>query len=126
MGENMYCGIGKIPKGKVRGTPEYCVQTNQIRYYGLEEIDEKLLKQAKRKRLKRNPLVQKPTKNHPDQKLKNIKVKKENIIIYYLLKINYDNLISIPILLGSWLLFDKIFLSCNNNSKYSGSLPFFM
>ncbi|XWV24718.1 hypothetical protein QJ856_gp1065 [Tupanvirus deep ocean] len=49
MGENMYCGIGPIPKGKVRGTPEYCVQTNQIRYYGLEPIDEDLLKQAKGK-----------------------------------------------------------------------------
>jgi len=43
----MYCGIGRIPKGKIRGTPEYCVQTNQIRYYGLKKIDESLLKKAK-------------------------------------------------------------------------------
>lgn len=43
----MYCGIGKIPKGRIRGTAEYCIQTNQVRYYGLEAIDEDLLKQAK-------------------------------------------------------------------------------
>jgi len=43
----MYCGIGKIPRGKTRGTPEYCVQSNQIRYYGLEKIDKNLLKRAK-------------------------------------------------------------------------------
>lgn len=49
MGENMYCGIGKIPTNKVRGTPEYCVQTNQVRYYGLELIDEDLIKKSKGK-----------------------------------------------------------------------------
>jgi len=49
MGENMYCGIGPIPRGKIRGTPEYCIQTNQVRYYGLELIDKKLLKSAKGK-----------------------------------------------------------------------------
>lgn len=40
---NMYCGAGSVPKGKERGTAEYCVQTNQIRYYGIEAIDETLL-----------------------------------------------------------------------------------
>lgn len=39
----MYCGAGAVPKGKERGTAEYCIQTNQIRYYGIEAIDEKLL-----------------------------------------------------------------------------------
>ena len=43
----MYCGAGPVPKGKIRGTPEYCVQTNQIRYYGLVAIDKDLLKTAK-------------------------------------------------------------------------------
>ena len=47
MSKNMYCGIGPVPKGKVRATPEYCVQTNQVRYYGLELIDKDLLKTAK-------------------------------------------------------------------------------
>ena len=45
----MYCGIGPIPKDKTRGTPEYCVRTNQVRYYGLMQIDKKLLNQAKGK-----------------------------------------------------------------------------
>ncbi|AYV85458.1 MAG: hypothetical protein Satyrvirus17_18 [Satyrvirus sp.] len=45
----MYCGIGNIPHGRVRGTPEYCIQTNQVRYYGIEAIDKKLLKSVKGK-----------------------------------------------------------------------------
>ena len=52
MGENsdkMYCGAGPVPKGKVRGTPEYCVQTNQVRYYGIIAINPNLLKTAKGK-----------------------------------------------------------------------------
>lgn len=44
---NMYCGIGPVPKGKIRGTPEYCIQTNQVRYYGLKKIDKNLLKTSK-------------------------------------------------------------------------------
>ena len=48
MGENnMYYGIKQIPKGKIRGTPEYCAQTNQIRWWGIEKIDERLLKEEK-------------------------------------------------------------------------------
>ncbi|AVL94971.1 hypothetical protein ma585 [Moumouvirus australiensis] len=39
----MYCGIGKIPKNKIRGTPEYCLEANQVRYYGLKKIDPDLL-----------------------------------------------------------------------------------
>ena len=49
MAESMYCGIGKIPKGKIRGTPEHCIQANQIRYYGIEAIDPDLLNSAKGK-----------------------------------------------------------------------------
>lgn len=47
MADNMYCGIGPVPRGKVRGTPEYCIQTNQVRYYGLKKIDKSLLKNLK-------------------------------------------------------------------------------
>lgn len=42
--DKMYCGIGPIPKGMIRGTPEYCLRTNQVRYYGIEAIDKNLLK----------------------------------------------------------------------------------
>ncbi|AKI79324.1 hypothetical protein [Acanthamoeba castellanii mimivirus] len=55
----MYCGIGKIPKGKERGTPEYCVQSNQVRYYGLKKIDRSLLETAK---VKKTSLVKEQTK----------------------------------------------------------------
>ncbi|ACF16996.1 V12 [Sputnik virophage] len=48
---NMYCGIGKVPKGKERGTPEHCFQSNQIRYYGIKKIDKSLLEKPKKKRL---------------------------------------------------------------------------
>ena len=34
----MYCGIGPIPNGKVRGTLEHCYKKNQVRYYGLSKV----------------------------------------------------------------------------------------
>lgn len=42
---NYYCGMGPVPKGKVRAPPEYCLQNNQVRYYGIVAIDPELLKQ---------------------------------------------------------------------------------
>jgi len=42
-----YCGIKPVPKGYQRGSTEYCIQTNQVRYYGLEKIDPKLIDQFK-------------------------------------------------------------------------------
>jgi hypothetical protein len=41
--KQMYCGIGDVPKNKVRGTPEYCVRNNQVRYYGVEALSEDML-----------------------------------------------------------------------------------
>lgn len=46
----MYCGISKVPKGKRRGTAEECIKANQIRYYGLNELDPDLLKPKKKKK----------------------------------------------------------------------------
>lgn len=40
-----YCGSGAVPKGKSRGSAEYCLRKNQVRYYGVEKIDGKLLKE---------------------------------------------------------------------------------
>ena len=42
--EGMYCGIKKVPSGKARGTPRYCAETKQVRYYGVEPIDPEILK----------------------------------------------------------------------------------
>lgn len=38
-----YCSIGKIPKGKVRGSMTDCVKARQVRYYGLKKIDPTLI-----------------------------------------------------------------------------------
>jgi hypothetical protein len=62
---NKYCGILKVPKGKVRGTPKQCLALNQIRYYGLEPIDEILLQRKRR-----------PTKAGPDLTKEQLKLKK--------------------------------------------------
>ncbi|MEM0354000.1 MAG: hypothetical protein QXW79_00325 [Thermoplasmata archaeon] len=48
---SMYCGIRKIPKGRERGTPEHCLKTKQVRYYGLVKIDKNLLEKVKGKPL---------------------------------------------------------------------------
>lgn len=56
MDDNMFCGVGPVPKGKIRGTAEYCASKHQIRYYGLVKIDPKLLEKIEKK--KRNLLTE--------------------------------------------------------------------
>jgi len=41
--ENKFCGVGKVPKGKTRGSMIDCVKKSQIRYYGLKKIDPTLI-----------------------------------------------------------------------------------
>lgn len=41
--KNIYCGIGKVPTDKIRGTAKECIVTNQVRYYGIKKIDIKLI-----------------------------------------------------------------------------------
>ena len=38
-----YCGINEVPKGKHRGNEIECIKQNQIRNYGLNKVDKKLL-----------------------------------------------------------------------------------
>ena len=45
----MFCGLGTVPKGKVRAPPEYCLQKKQVRYYGKVAIDSELLEQYSKK-----------------------------------------------------------------------------
>lgn len=48
-----YCGIGKVPKNKKRGSMKECAEQGQIRYYGLKKIDKRLAENAaKLKKLK--------------------------------------------------------------------------
>jgi len=43
-----YCGIGKVPKKKKRGSMKECAEKGQIRYYGIKKIDKKLAENAVR------------------------------------------------------------------------------
>lgn len=43
---DMYCGAGPVPKGKIRGTPEYCVENKQVRYYGIVALPPHLAEKA--------------------------------------------------------------------------------
>lgn len=45
-----YCGIGKVPKGKKRGTAEKCAKLKQIRYYGIQSIDPSILNKNNEKK----------------------------------------------------------------------------
>ena len=42
-----YCDTKEIPKGKRLGNPQECIENNQIRYYGLEQITPKFIKNTK-------------------------------------------------------------------------------
>lgn len=43
-----YCGWREpVPKGKIRAPVEYCIQNNQIKYYGIVAIDPELLEKYK-------------------------------------------------------------------------------
>ena len=35
-----YCGIHKVPKGRERGTSEYCIKSGQARYYGINSVED--------------------------------------------------------------------------------------
>jgi predicted nucleic acid-binding Zn-ribbon protein len=46
---NVFCGIGKLPKGKKLGSMKECVEHGQVRYYGLKKIDERLIESISKK-----------------------------------------------------------------------------
>jgi len=47
-GHNYYCGAGELPRGKIRAPVDYCIERNQVRYYGLIAIDPALIERTKR------------------------------------------------------------------------------
>ena len=62
----VYCGSGKTPKNKVLGDEDECINSGQIRKYGLIKIDEDKLKDMKedneiKKQLKKIDKLQKET-----------------------------------------------------------------
>jgi len=44
----IYCGIGKVPKGKQLGTMAECLESHQVGLFGLYKIDPKLLEKSKK------------------------------------------------------------------------------
>ena len=47
----IHCGASMVKKGKRLGTMEECVKKNQIRLYGINKIDTKLLEKKKKEKL---------------------------------------------------------------------------
>jgi hypothetical protein len=44
-----YCGIKTVPKNKRRGTMDECYSRGEIRYFGLNKIDSKVIENKKKK-----------------------------------------------------------------------------
>ena len=62
MSEPIFCGIGKCPKGKKVGTMKECAEANQVRLYGINKIDSRVLeasKTTKKTKLSRLQLLKK-------------------------------------------------------------------
>ena len=69
--KKIYCGAGKVPKDAKRGGPDQCMNKGQIRYYGIEKIDIKLL-EANEKYKKKLTSIKTKMKNI-ENKIKKIK-----------------------------------------------------
>lgn len=77
--EATFCGIGKIPKGKARATPEFCASKKQVRYYGIEAVDPEVLNEVKKPNLIKEQL--KYRKLLDDAKIMGNKFKTMSIIL---------------------------------------------
>ncbi len=64
-----YCGIKKIPKNRRRGTMNECLQKSQVRYYGIQKVDSKLVNK-----------ISKPKSNVQKSKLRGEIIKLDVII----------------------------------------------
>ena len=68
---NPYCGVGKIPTGRKRGTMKECLSKGQIRYYGIEEMNKRIYdiyRDEKKKEMKYKKLKKKLENNKPTKK----------------------------------------------------------
>jgi len=58
-----FCGVGKMPKNSELGSPEYCLETNQVRRYGKVKVSKELINaDTEKKKLKRKSLSAEITK----------------------------------------------------------------
>ncbi len=80
-----YCGVKTIPKNRRRGTMDECYTNGEIRYYGLNKIDSKVIENKKKKdilaslELNHTMLTLKARKNLIQ--IKSLRRKIENMII---------------------------------------------
>ena len=54
----IYCGIGNVPKKSKRGTMKECVDSGQIRYYGIKKVDPRLVEHMLHAKSKQTTLRQ--------------------------------------------------------------------
>ena len=54
MSKDIYCGIGKIPKGSKLGNMKQCAEKGQIRYYGIKKVDPQIARLSKKSSKKSN------------------------------------------------------------------------
>jgi len=47
--KELYYGPGDVPKGKKRANIKEALEANQIRYYGVKKVDERIIKKAQKK-----------------------------------------------------------------------------
>ena len=46
MTDQIFCGVGDVPKKKKRGSMKECAEKGQVRYYGLKKVDSKLIERV--------------------------------------------------------------------------------
>ena len=71
-----YCGTKKVPKGKYQGSAVDCKKQNQIRYWGINQVNKKLLKSFEKDEKKRQEFKRK--ERNLKQKIKQIEKKKQH------------------------------------------------
>jgi hypothetical protein len=55
--DDIYCGLGEVPKKKRLGSAKECLKKNQVRYYGIKKVSQKLIdKQSKKKSKKKSDM----------------------------------------------------------------------
>lgn len=79
-----FCGIGNIPKGKKIGTAKQCLSSKQVRYWGVESVPARLIKQrkqAKKLSLTQERLILKKLEDQAKKLVRDVKNVKGEIAI---------------------------------------------
>jgi hypothetical protein len=74
----IFCGIGKIPKGARRGSMKECIEKGQVRLYGLKKIDPRLIEGTKQEKKKSKKAEQNKTQIFAEISKFKVRIKKLN------------------------------------------------